>query len=217
MSVVYGTSDITATGGADYAASAGLVVFGPGETTKQISISTAADLIVEGDETFRVTLSSPLGLTIGTPSSATVTILDAQQGIQFGAAEYTANEGMAAAVTVVRTGPASTPATVRYATSPGSATPGADYTPVTGVLTFAANARTATFMVRHPARRAGRGAGDGAADAQRPQPAGPARPAADGGADHRRQRRARRRQAGGGRLHGGRGRQDRARHRAAHR
>ena len=147
VSVVYGTSDITATGGTDYAASAGLVVFGPGETTKQISISTTTDGIVEGDETFRVTLSSPLGLTIGTPSSATVTILDAQQGFQFGAAEYTVNEGMAAAVTVVRTGPASAPATVRYATSPGSATPGADYTPVTGVLTFAANARTATFMV----------------------------------------------------------------------
>ena len=57
VSVVYGTSDITATGGTDYAASAGLVVFGPGETTKQISISTTTDGIVEGDETFRVTLT----------------------------------------------------------------------------------------------------------------------------------------------------------------
>src|SRR6185436_9065560 len=38
-------------------------------------------------------------------------------------------------------------ATVRYSTSPGSATAGADYTAVQGVVTFAANSRTASFMV----------------------------------------------------------------------
>ena len=36
---------------------------------------------------------------------------------------------------------------MRYSTSPGSATAGADYTAVQGVVTFAANSRTATFMV----------------------------------------------------------------------
>ena len=89
-----------------------------------------------------------MGLTLGTPTSATATILDAQQGLQFGAVEYTVTEAMATAtVSVVRTGPATGAVTVRYSTSPGSATPGADYTAVGGVLTFAANVRTATFTV----------------------------------------------------------------------
>ena len=150
VSVQWTTADGTATAGSDYAGTSGTVTFGPGEMTKPISIATFADLIptVEGDETFRVTLHTPVGLTIGTPAGATVTVLDAQPGIQFGAAGYTVTEAMAsAAIAVVRTGPATGTATVRYSTSPGNASAGTDYTAVQGVVTFAANARTATFMV----------------------------------------------------------------------
>jgi hypothetical protein len=150
VTVQWTTVDGTAIGNltGDYFPASGTLTFGPNEVSKQISVSTIADNIAEGDESFRVVLHTPNGLTIGTPASATVTLLDAQQGIQFGAPEYTVSEAMAsAAISVIRSGPVSTPATVRYSTSPGSATPGADYTTVQGVVTFAANSRTATFMV----------------------------------------------------------------------
>ncbi len=150
VTVQWATADGTAVGNltGDYFPASGTVTFGPNEVSKQITVSTISEGIAEGDESFRVILHTPVGLTIGTPASATVTLLDAQQGIQFGAPEYTVSEAMAsAAISVVRSGPVSTPATVRYSTSPGSATPGADYTTVQGVVTFAANSRTATFMV----------------------------------------------------------------------
>ena len=150
VTVQWATADGTAIGSlaGDYFPASGTVTFGPNEVSKQITVSTISEGIAEGDESFRVILHTPVGLTIGTPASATVTLLDAQQGIQFGAPEYTVSEAMvSAAISVIRSGPVSTPATVRYSTSPGSATPGADYTTVQGVVTFAANSRTATFMV----------------------------------------------------------------------
>jgi V8-like Glu-specific endopeptidase len=44
----------------------GSVTFGSAETTKSITITVAADSIVESDETFSVTLSNPNGATLGT-------------------------------------------------------------------------------------------------------------------------------------------------------
>jgi hypothetical protein len=149
VSVDWATQDGSArSAGADYAATSGTVTFGPRELTKQIQVETLADSAVEGDETVRVVLQNPVGLTLGTPTVATATILDAQQGLQFGTPEYTVTEAMATAtITVVRTGPPTGAVTVRWSTSPGSATPGADYGPVGGILTFANNIRIATFTV----------------------------------------------------------------------
>lgn len=148
VTVEYVTADVTANAPADYTAAAKAVTFGPGEMTKDITVQTAADSVAEGDETFRVLLRNPVGMTLGTPSAATVTIQDAQQGVQFSAPSYQVTEGTAnAVITVVRTGPAGGPVTVRYATAPGTATPGADYTPVSGTLTFTGTVRQMTFMV----------------------------------------------------------------------
>jgi plastocyanin len=60
----------------DYPTAVGTVRFAAGETVKNISIPIVDDGYAEGSENFTVTLSKPTGDSLGTPSSATVTIND---------------------------------------------------------------------------------------------------------------------------------------------
>ncbi len=60
VTVIYETADITATEPEDYSSSAGTITFSPGETSKVISVSIIVDQYLEGDEQFKVVLSSPV-------------------------------------------------------------------------------------------------------------------------------------------------------------
>ncbi len=75
VTVHYSTSDGTATSGSDYAVASGALTFAPGETSKTISVVVFGDTMLEGTESFVVTLSSPSGATIGDGTGAG-TILD---------------------------------------------------------------------------------------------------------------------------------------------
>jgi hypothetical protein len=147
VSVGWSTLDGTAqAAGGDYTGASGTLTFGPRETTKEITVQSLADSVIEGDETFQVRLENPAGLTVGVVSAATVTIQE--QLLNFTSAAYTVNEAMASAtIQVARTGPATGVATVRYSTQPTSAAAGEDYTTVSGVLTFGNNVRLASFTV----------------------------------------------------------------------
>jgi hypothetical protein len=74
--VAYATADGSAKAGQDYAAKTGTVTFGPGETTKQITIAISADTANEADEAFTVTLSNAAGAALAAPRTETVTIQD---------------------------------------------------------------------------------------------------------------------------------------------
>ncbi len=63
--VSWATTDGTARAGADYVASAGTLVFAPGETSKVVAVPVLGDLLLEPDETFFVDLSSPVGAALG--------------------------------------------------------------------------------------------------------------------------------------------------------
>jgi hypothetical protein len=153
--VHYATSDGTtlganATAPGDYTATSGDLTFLPNETSKTFTVPITNDTTFENTETFNVTLSSPSGATLGSPSSATVTIIDddALPLVQFSAANYNVNEGDGTVtVTVTKTGNTAVPATVNYATSDGSATAGSDYTAASGTLTFLPNDTSKTFTV----------------------------------------------------------------------
>src|SRR5207248_9779287 len=60
----------------DYEARFATVKFATGETSKTISVFIIDDSYLEGPETFSVNLSNPSGASLGTPSTATVTISD---------------------------------------------------------------------------------------------------------------------------------------------
>lgn len=149
-SVNYSTADGTATSPADYNAASGTVTFAAGETSKTINITINDDATFEGNEDFSVSLSNPSGATLGSPSTATVTIIDNDVAplVQFSAANYDVNEGAGTVtVTVTKTGNTTLPATVNYATSDGTATAPADYTSTAGTLTFAPGDTSKTFTV----------------------------------------------------------------------
>ena len=61
---------------ADFSISPGWIEFAPGETQKTVTISTVADALVEGDELFALTLSSPIGATLGGAASRPFFIVD---------------------------------------------------------------------------------------------------------------------------------------------
>ncbi|PYS49347.1 MAG: hypothetical protein DMF68_10295 [Acidobacteria bacterium] len=88
VSVDYATSDTAgltpcntfngiASSRCDYITSIGTLTFAPGETQKIIYIPLVADAYTsEGNETFSISLSNAQGAPLGSPSSATITILD---------------------------------------------------------------------------------------------------------------------------------------------
>ena len=60
----------------DYGTTVGTLRFAAGETTKSIIIPIVNDALVEGNETFSLRLSGPMGTTLGALQTATVTIVD---------------------------------------------------------------------------------------------------------------------------------------------
>jgi hypothetical protein len=75
-SVGYSTSDGTASERGDYTAAVGTLRFAAGETTQSFSVLLTDDATVEGDETVNVTLDSPSGASLGSPSKLVLTIND---------------------------------------------------------------------------------------------------------------------------------------------
>jgi hypothetical protein len=71
----YATANGTATAGLDYVSAAGTVSFGPGSTSQPVAVDVLGDVLLEGDETFFVNLSSPVNATIG-DGQGVGTILD---------------------------------------------------------------------------------------------------------------------------------------------
>jgi len=76
ITVSFATSNGTALAGTDYVATNGTITFSPAETSKVIPVTILDDYPIEGDESFTVRLSNPLGAAIGAISNSTVTIRD---------------------------------------------------------------------------------------------------------------------------------------------
>jgi uncharacterized delta-60 repeat protein len=77
VSVQYSTVAGTATPGLDYVSQSGTLLFGQGQTNQDILIPILDDTLVEGDESFSITISSPGGgAIIAGQTNATVVIHD---------------------------------------------------------------------------------------------------------------------------------------------
>ena len=75
-SVLLATSDGTATAPADYTAVSTTVNFVANQTSATVNVPIIDDILVEGTENFNVTISNPVGTTLGATTAAVVTIID---------------------------------------------------------------------------------------------------------------------------------------------
>ncbi len=133
--VNYQTSDVTATEDEDYLESAGVLTFGPGDTTKAVAVPIVADDLDETDETLALTLSGVHNATLGAnPGIGTIQDDDAAPIISIADAEAT--EGGVVTFAVSLSAASGKRVTVGYATVAGTATAGDDYVAAEGTLTF---------------------------------------------------------------------------------
>jgi Calx-beta domain-containing protein len=148
VTVDYTATGGTASAGADFAVLSGTLTFAAKQTTATIPVAILQDQLAEGNETFTLTLGNPQGgAALAAPFVATVTIVDDEPAIQLSAGDYVGKEGLASVITLLRSGPLTAPATVTFTANPGTATPGLDFTPVSTLVTFAANQASKTVSV----------------------------------------------------------------------
>lgn len=75
--VRYETSDLLATQSGDYTFGSGVIQFAPGEVSKSFNLLLINDAVIEGAETFGVTLSNASGNSaVGSPGQVVITITD---------------------------------------------------------------------------------------------------------------------------------------------
>ena len=147
VEVDYATADGTALAGSDYEAASGTLVFAPLERLATVTIALPDDDVEEGDESFALSLSSPVNATVARVT-ATGTISDDDRTPVLAVDGGSGSEGETIEFEVARRGSTSRSATVDYATADGTAEAGADYEAVTGTLTFAVGDESLTVPVR---------------------------------------------------------------------
>ena len=136
ISVKIISSNGSAIAGNDYTAVNTTVNFSTGQASQSVIVNISNDTLIEANETFTVALSAPsTGNSLGTPSTATVTIVDNDTlpTIQFAPTTYTVSESsISVGLTVTLSRAYQNTITVNYSTSNGTASSPSDYAAVTG-------------------------------------------------------------------------------------
>ncbi|MEZ4713575.1 MAG: Calx-beta domain-containing protein [Caldilineaceae bacterium] len=147
--VQYATSNGTAANTSDYVAQSGALTFNPGETSKSLSIPIVDNSTAESTETFNLALSNPVKAALGTPASATVTIIDDDSTlVEFSSNALSVDEDAGSATIVVELNSvAAVQVKVDYAVSNGTAQSGSDYSASNGAFTFAPGEISKSFTV----------------------------------------------------------------------
>ncbi len=146
VTVNYATTAGTAADGDDFTAVSGTLTFAPGTTSQTFAVTVAGDALDEDDETFTVTLSGAVNA--GVPdSTATGTVSDNDVLPGLSVVSVSAPENSDISFTVTLSPVSGRQVTVRYATAAGTAAAGADFTTVSGTLTFAPGVTSQTFAV----------------------------------------------------------------------
>ena len=147
--VVNITTTGTSTSGTDYTGNVATVTIAAGATTATIPINPSVDGTVEADETVTLTVAAGTGYTVGSPTSATGTILndDVPTATIAVSPASVAEDGATNLIYTVTLNQAPlSPLPVNY-TVGGTATNGTDYTVIASPLVIAAGATTGTITV----------------------------------------------------------------------
>jgi large repetitive protein len=152
VTVNYATANGTATAPSDYTAQpSGSVSIPAGSTTATIDVVVVGDTANETDETFTVTLTGATNATVSPDNVGTGTITNDDGLPALTINDQTTAEGASATTnatfTVTLTPGSGRTVTVNYATSPGTASAGSDYTTTSGTLTFEPGDTSKTITV----------------------------------------------------------------------
>jgi uncharacterized delta-60 repeat protein len=136
VSVPFNTLNGTALAGLDYTTNSGVLTFGTNVTTLPVTVVILNDKVVEPQEAFTINLGTPVGeASLGAVPVVTVTIDDDDSA--FTVADVSVNErGGSVTLTVTRTGASNSVVGVSFATAPGTAFPGINFSNTVGTLTF---------------------------------------------------------------------------------
>jgi hypothetical protein len=152
LTVNYAVSG-TAAGGSDYAALGTSVTIPAGSSSVTRTVTPIDDAAVESNETVVLTISANAAYTVGSPSSATVTIADNDTAppplptVTVAATDASAAEPSNTGVfTITRTGSTASSLTVHYAVS-GTASSGGDYAALGTSVSIPAGSLTITRTV----------------------------------------------------------------------
>ncbi len=140
--VNYATANNSAEAGSDYTSSSGTLSWGLGENgDKTFTVPVIDDQEIEPDETVLLTLSNVTGATLGQNNNATLEIADNESMaglLAFSQSSYSVTEtATQVIITVARSSGSLGPASIDYATQPGQATAGSDFTAASGTLSWA--------------------------------------------------------------------------------
>src|ERR1044071_9377129 len=150
ISVNYATTDITATGGSDYVATNGTVVFTPGQTAKTVVVTVLGDNLSEATEFFGVALSNPTNVTLGNvQGTGTIVDDDPLPTLSINDASVVeGNSGTTNMLFTVSVSPVSGQAiTLNFATANGSALAGSDYLATNGSMVINAGLASQAIAV----------------------------------------------------------------------
>ena len=136
VSVHWATASGTAKAGEDYENDDGTLTIPAGETAGTVSVVVVADGVHEAEETFHVNLSGAMYATLDDAMAVgTITDDDAAPMLAISDASAAESDG-SIHFTVSLTGATALPASVNWATAPGTATAGSDYQTASGSFTF---------------------------------------------------------------------------------
>jgi PKD repeat protein len=137
VTVRYSATNGVAIPGVDFVPIEGLLTFAPGQTSQTFTVTLIDEALDEFAETVALKLSHSTNAFLGSPSVATLTILDDDNPVVFfTSSQYAVSETSSVVRASVRLSkPFSQAVSVDYAIGGGSATPGEDYpNAVSGVL-----------------------------------------------------------------------------------
>ena len=149
VSVNYSVSGGSATSGVDYTLASGTLSFSAFSTISTISVLLSDDSSTESDETLILTLSSPVGGTLGSITTTTLTIQDNDKAptVQFDVPlRYMVENETYITLTASLSNAYGETITVPYSMAGLTATAGSDFTASSGNLTFANGSTSASLL-----------------------------------------------------------------------
>ena len=149
LQVNYTTVNGTALAGTDYQGASGTLVFTNGNGTNTFPVQIYNNASITGDKAFSVVLSSPTAPGQITPyGTQAVVIAESNTGLRFSQSNYKVfKNGIAATITVTRTGYTNSAVSVNYLATNGTAINGVNFTATNGTLNFTNGVASQTFNV----------------------------------------------------------------------